>query len=169
MAPLMTVLVGREDLKNKECPIDETPVRGTGVFMRIIKLSESFYNKYKELPEILHKESRPYYCLELRIDKTIYAIPLRHNISHQYAFHTLGKAGIDFSKAVIINDAKYVSPESPRIDSREWRVLNSNEDQIIKGFLQYLRLYRKAVKKTGIPKYDLIRKYSTLQYFEISE
>ena len=68
--------------------------------MRLIYLSEKFYEKYGNYPEILKNDSRPYTCLEIKIDGKTYAIPLRHHITHKYAFLTIGNQGLDYTKAV---------------------------------------------------------------------
>lgn len=133
--------------------------------MRIIQLSKQFYERYENCPEILRKPSRPYFCLELHVENTVYAIPLRHHIMHQYSFMTVGTSGLDYTKAVIINDETMISSKHVRIDTAEWRMLISKEDVILSGFTKYLRLFRKALKKKGIPKYERIVKYSALQYF----
>ena len=144
-----------------------------GVFLwrvlqvRIVKLSRKYADTYGKLPETMHKSERPYYCLEIKVESRTFAIPLRHHIRHKYCFHTLGEAGIDYSKAIPILDASMVSDEPARIDTAEWNILRKNEDEIFIGFNKYLRLYRKAVSMKHIPRYKSIVSMSALQYFEI--
>lgn len=135
--------------------------------MRIIKLSEKFYSIYKGKSEIMDKKSRPYCCLELKVEGRTYAIPFRHHIKHQHCFHTVGESGIDYTKAVVVLDSSMISSGSARVDTAEWRLINRNEDSIFIGFNKYLRLYRKAVRLRNIPKYNRIVSMSALQYFEI--
>ena len=134
--------------------------------MKIIKLSKLFYETYKDCPEIMKKPDRPYYCLEVVVSGITYAIPFRHHIKHQYSFLTIGNAGIDYTKAVVLSDDSMVSSEPARIETKEWRIINCNEDKIFAGFSKYLRLYKKAQKHSNVPKYSKIIQYSTLQYFD---
>ena len=135
--------------------------------MKIIKLSESFYEEYSGCSEIMRKHDRPYYCLELKVDSITYAIPFRHHIQHQYSFLTINNAGLDYSKAVVLASKEMISDAPVRIDTAEWRLINGHEDDILFGFVKYLRLYRKALKNRNIPKYQRIIEYSALKYFDI--
>lgn len=72
--------------------------------MRLIYLSQAFYDRYGDCPEILKKRTRPYACLTIRIEEMTVAIPFRHHIAHKYAFRTYGDCGLDYTKAVVIAD-----------------------------------------------------------------
>ena len=85
--------------------------------MQLKILSEKFYDEYKNFNEILKKENRPYACLTIELDGLLFAIPFRHHIRHPYAFHTLGEAGLDYTKAVIITDSIFLSNDKPYIES----------------------------------------------------
>lgn len=135
--------------------------------MKIVKLSESFYKKYSGCHEIMKKEDRPYYCLQVRIRETTFAIPFRHHIKHQHAFITIAEAGLDYTKAVVIADESMISPDPVRIETAEWNFLKGHEDHVYAGFLKYLRLYQKALRNQGVPKYQKIIQYSALQYFDL--
>ena len=87
--------------------------------MKLVILSDRFYEKYNNCPELLEKKDRPYYCVALEVDGRTFAIPLRHHIKHPFCFHTVGNAGLDFSKAVTITDPSYIADGIPWIDSRE--------------------------------------------------
>ncbi len=134
--------------------------------MKIKMLSKEFYIKYADKKEILQKENRPYLCLTIEIDSIIYAIPFRHNISHKHCFLTLGNAGLDYSKAVIISDKSYLSDENVSIENKEFAIVKKNEKYIKRTFLKYIRFYKKALLRKDIERnYKTIR-YSSLQYFE---
>ena len=72
----------------------------------IKKLTDVFYERYSKYPEILQKKDRPYFCLVVKVDSVVYAIPLRHHITHKRSFITIGTCGLDFSKTVIIGDKR---------------------------------------------------------------
>jgi len=132
--------------------------------MRIYKLSNQFYEKYGDNEEILQKNNRPYYCLTINIDNTLYAIPFRHNISHRYSFITIDKGGLDFSKAVVISNNSYLGSIA-QIDSSEFNIVKRNEGRIKIEFKKYIRLLNKAIKNPSIPRHENILKYSALKYF----
>lgn len=129
-------------------------------------LSENFYSTYANCTELLKKENRPYACLTLEVDGLLFAIPFRHHIRHPYAFHTIGEAGIDFTKAVVISNPDYLSADAPTIDSKEFAILKRNENKIRYDFSKYIRQYKRAMKHRDNPRNASILKYSSLQYFE---
>ena len=135
--------------------------------MKLVILSSSFYDKYKDKHEILHKDSRPYVCLTLRVEDQTFAIPLRHHINHPFAFRTVGEAGLDYTKTVLIESEAYISADTPRIDTVEWNIIKRNEEKILYEFRKYLRKYKRAQAHPDNPRSDYIVKYSSLQYFEL--
>ena len=135
--------------------------------MKLIILSDVFYSNYGNYPEVLKKTDRPYYCISLRIEGHQFAIPLRHHINHAYAFKTIGEAGLDYTKAVLIDNEAFVSDENPTIDTREWRIIRSNADAIYKGFHKYYRQFIRALSKPNNPRSIRLIKYSALQYFKL--
>ena len=78
--------------------------------MRYIFLTEQFYTDYAHCTEIEQKQSRPYAQLLLEINKITFAVPLRSNIHHKYVLWSDkdNRCGLDFSKAVVIIDMKYI-------------------------------------------------------------
>ena len=133
--------------------------------MRLIYLSEKFYAKYGAYPEMLKKETRPYACLAVLIDGMTFAIPFRHHINHSYAFITKGAQGLDFSKAVVIEDEEYISPVTPWIETSDFNAIKGRETRIVNGMKKYYRLYLKAMDNRDNPHYANIVDYSTLKYF----
>lgn len=136
-------------------------------------LSDAFYKKYNKTryPEIENKENRPYMVMLVKLDENTFAIPFRTNIRHKncYKFHetsrsTISATGLDFSKAVIVNNPEYIG-ESANIDDKEYVELNDRYVFIIKKFITYVNGYKKyasgQVSEYQAQKY----KYTTLQYF----
>ncbi|MBR0380862.1 MAG: hypothetical protein IJH71_00280 [Eubacterium sp.] len=134
--------------------------------MKLIILSEKFYKIYGSKKEILKKENRPYICLSVQIDQKTFAIPIRHNIGHPFCFSTLKPAGLDYTKAVVIEDQSYISPDKPWIDSKEWNIIKKNENKIFYQFRKYVRQYKRALKHPDNPRSKALLKYSSLQYFD---
>ncbi len=133
--------------------------------MKLITLSPYFYNKYRNCSEILIKPTRPYACLAVRIDGVLFAIPFRHHIAHKWAFITYGDAGLDYSKAVVVADERFIGNMKPQIEQREFEALKGKEPLITNGMRKYLAAYRKAVTYPDNRHYNAIRSCSSLQYF----
>lgn len=134
--------------------------------MKLRILSESFYNTYADCKELLKKANRPYACLTIELGGLLFAIPFRHHIRHPYAFHTIGDAGLDYSKAVIISNPSYLSSDSPTIESKEFAIIKREENKIRYEFSKYVRQYKRAMKHRDNPRSANILKFSALQYFE---
>ena len=134
--------------------------------MKLKILSKKFYSTYSDCKEILKKSERPYACLTIEVNSTLFAIQFRHHIRHKYAFFTIGEAGLDYTKAVVISDPSHLAPDEPTIESKEFAIIKKEEQQIIYGFKKYVNQYRKAMKHRDIPRNANILKYSALQYFE---
>ena len=134
--------------------------------MQLKILSEKFYNTYSEYSEILKKANRPYACLTVELNGLLFAIPFRHHINHRYAFHTLGDAGLDYTKTVIITDPRFISDDKPSIENKEFAIIKREEQKIRYGLIQYINQYKRAMKHRDNPRSKNIIKYSTLKYFE---
>ena len=140
---------------------------------RLNYLSQLFYEVYNsaEYPEIEHKETRPYMVLLVRIEDNTFAIPFRTNISHNncYKFKhstrpTEAVTGLDYTKAVIINDELYIG-ESARINDKEYIELNDNYKFIVKQFSKFLADYI-AFANGKNNYYNLMKfRFTTLKYF----
>ena len=136
-------------------------------------LSNEFYNDYPacDFPEIEHKVARPYMVLLIKIENNTYAIPFRTNIRHRYCYkfkhsnrESQSVTGLDYTKAVIVNDSKYIGGKA-NIDNKEFVELNNKYYFIISQFKKYVIGYTEYT--TGkLNKYEQ-RKYrfSTLKYF----
>ena len=134
--------------------------------MKIVLLSDSFYADYADCREILHKTNRPYMCLLIRLYGKKFAIPVRHHIRHNYSFHTIGEAGLDYSKAIVVEKDDYILSKEVFIESREWAIIKRNENQIRYEFEKFLRQYKRALGHPENKRSQNILKYSALKYFE---
>jgi len=136
-------------------------------------LSEKFFGKYipSLFSEIENKKNRPYYVMILDINGNKFALPFRTNIRHDfcYKFSSSGRptesiTGIDFTKAVIVNDPEYIG-EPARIDDTEYNILLIDRHIVNKDFRAYLNGYIRFVKNNrsvrNFPQY----RYTSLKYF----
>lgn len=136
-------------------------------------LSENFYDTYNAdvYPEIEHKTQRPYIVLLIQIDDNTFALPLRTHIKHSscYKFQYSSRptdsiTGIDFSKAVIVNNASYIG-DIAEMDNKEYVELNDRIAFIISKFRTYLKGYYTFIAGKAPQQQAKKYKYTTLQYF----
>lgn len=136
-------------------------------------LSAEFYSRYNsaDYPEIENKSSRPYMVMLIQIEHNTFAIPFRTNVKHNncYKFENSSRpthsiTGLDYSKAVIVNDSKYIGAAA-RINDREYTELDTNYHIITKQFTSFVKNYIKyrngKLNEYQVKKY----KYTTLKYF----
>lgn len=133
--------------------------------MNLVLLSPAFYSAYAGCPEILTKPARPYVCLAVTIDGVRFAIPIRHHIPHQWAFFTIDRRGLDYTKAVVLSRPEYIGSTGAWIEQAEFDLLKKKERMIINGMRHYLQAYKKALRYPDNPHYENIRSRSALQYF----
>ena len=136
-------------------------------------LSEEFYKKYNssDYPEIEHKRKRPYLVMLVTIDDNTFAIPFRTNIRHNncYKFqntsrNTVAATGLDFTKAVIVNDNSYIGAAAT-IDDKEYVELNDRYLFIINKFRTYVNGYKKYAEGKMYQHQKNKYQYTSLQYF----
>ena len=137
--------------------------------VRYIFLTQQFYVDYANCVEIEQKQTRPYVQVHVTINDINFALPLRSNIKHKHAFWTdkTNRCGIDFSKAVVIEDAKYIDNSIiPYIRPQEFRALLGKEYAVKQGLISYIERYKSAKINPNKHEKRILLKYSTLQYFE---
>lgn len=133
--------------------------------MNLILLSPAFYSAYAGCSEILKKPARPYACLAVTIDGVRFAIPIRHHIPHRWAFFTIDRRGLDYTKAVVLSRPEYIGGTGAWIEQAEFDLIKGKETVIVNGMRQYLQVYKKALRYPDNPHYENIRSNSALQYF----
>lgn len=139
------------------------------------KLSAQFYTDHPEglFPEFEHKPSRPYVVLLVKIGENRFALPFRTNIRHNYCykFSNTGRitdsvTGIDFTKAVIVNNQEYIGIETD-IDDKEYIELSRKYYFIIDKFKKYLEGYTNYIKNGGNEFTARKYQFSTLKYYHM--
>ena len=137
------------------------------------KLSAEFYLNYPtdKFPEIEQKQDRPYVVLLIQIENNTFALPFRTHIKHNfcYKFSNSGRetdsaTGIDFTKAVIVNNPDFIGEETS-IDDKEYLELSKKYFFIIKKFKNFLSGYVNFVQKGATPFDAKKYQFSTLKYF----
>ena len=134
--------------------------------MNFFLLENNFYKDYSTCREILKKTNRPYAVFLIKLNNLTFAVPVRSHITHKYSIKTIGNKGLDFSKAVVINDRqKYISKKYAYIDNREYQIIMEQKWKITKKMEDYIKKYKKALKDTSIPANKILCNSSCLQYF----
>lgn len=85
-------------------------------------MTNEFFEDYSHLVEILKKSGRPYSMVKIAYNGYDFAIPFRSNIDHPNALLTdaNSRCGLDYSKAILIPDSKYISTSQPIIRQNEF-------------------------------------------------
>ena len=136
-------------------------------------LSSEFYEKYNNsiYPEIENKDKRPYMVILIELNNNTFAIPFRTNVPHNncYKFKnstrpTNSVTGLDYTKAVIVNERKYIGADA-RINDKEYIELSNNYQFIIKKFGKFVSDYIEFAN--GKKSYYAFKKFkfTTLKYF----
>ncbi len=133
--------------------------------MEFYLLTKEFYKDYANCKEILKKKNRPYTIYLLELNNLTFAIPMRHNISHNYSIKTFDNQGLDFTKAVVILKGEYVGKDEVHIDKEEYKVLYSKAYLIKTKLEAYIKTYKKAYIRRDIQRNKKLCEMSTLQYF----
>ena len=138
-----------------------------GLDMEFRFLTEQFYKDYCNCGEMEKKKLRPYAVLCIvNYRGLIFAIPIRHNIKHNYAVKTVNNQGLDLSKAVVIKNDKYIdNTKVAVINSIEYKILLSKEHFIEQKLKKYIKEYKKGLKNLSDSKYRNLCEKSCLQYF----
>jgi protein AbiQ len=138
--------------------------------MTYVFLSAQFYAEYDKCTQIEQKANRPYIQVYIKLNGLQFAIPLRSGITHKDHVLWTNKekgCGLDFSKAVIVLDEKYINKEiRPHIRQDEFDSLRGKEYIIKQNMLKHIKEYKKAKARPDIKRNAYLCAFSTMQYFE---
>ncbi len=108
----------------------------------------------------------------IEIDGNRFALPFRTSIRHNYCFkfrnsgrRTEAQTGIDFTKAVVITDEKYIG-EKATIDNEEFAELKKRFYFVIAKFRRYLADFLRYCDEGGDELATRRFRFTTLKYFE---
>ena len=133
--------------------------------MQLKKLDNSFYHDNTHLNEALDNHNgnwaqgkvRGYGVVIIELKGLSFAIPLRSNIRHNFAYitvksteHGIVGKGLDFTKALLIENEKYVSKIPFKISASEHKKLSDKEFFITEKFEKYVLKYASAVSKSDL-------------------
>lgn len=145
---------------------------------QILRLTDDFYKAYPNPPyvELLKKKLRAYNCILFQTHYGYFiCVPYRTEITHKYAYlfkksarSVMHKSGLDYTKIVIIEDAKYIDAHDALIDKDEYNETMVNLEKIKKEALAFVEDYVFHIKGEKVlhPK-EFTRRYSfsPLKYF----
>jgi len=146
-----------------------------GGFVFISKAYFSERQKFVEMLDVnnLEKQSTRFYLyINIEINGNSFYIPLRKhvdirmgNIGYAVPSSTKPFAGLDFRKALIVNDKTYIeAPQHVNVASSQMKNILNNMPKIEKLFNQYVNGYCKAARKKRAT-LDRLYKFSTLHNF----
>src|SRR5690606_4630419 len=122
---------------------------------------------YKHCVEILKDEDRQYLHIVTTYKGNTYLIPFRSEMNHNYGFKfsRTDSKGLDYSKAVIINDLpKYVVASQKNIPQYQHDLIVRNEAMIKRKFFRYVDDYCKAVQQQDANVLRRIGRFTASQY-----
>ncbi|MED1108072.1 type III toxin-antitoxin system TenpIN family toxin [Bacillus paramycoides] len=148
--------------------------------IKLHQLTQDFYSEHGHLVEVADKKKdgtfsdkgRGYGVLMLKVKGYKFAIPLRSKMKHKENFTTKIytengaklRKGLDYSKAVIITDERFVSTAVFKIEQDEFLKIAKAEIRIIQSFEKYVERYVTAYNAGDS---NILRKYqySTLKNY----
>ena len=141
-------------------------VNASSDYFPLRQLTDKFYEENTHLQRILDKEKgqdlfvnkgRGYGVVVLEIYGVKFGIPLRSNMTHKYCFATKTwrdevegrtyRKGLDYTKAVILNDDDYIKERTFKIPAKEFDKINDEQERIHSQFEKFVKNYIKAVKR----------------------
>lgn len=139
--------------------------------LNFVFLTQDFFSAYSHCHEIEKKVDRPHVQITIKVNGTLFCIPMRSSIKHKHAIFTdkANGCGLDLSKAVVITDPnKYIDHgRIPYIRPNEFKVLKTiSEYEVRRKLLAYIAEYKNAKRRPEIARNRTLIQCSTLQYFE---
>lgn len=137
--------------------------------MRIVKLSDTFFEENSHLLEVMDKtdkgwelkKKRGYGIVIIHYNQLTFGIPLRSHLMHKSGFKTSENKGLDYTKAELLNKAQYITNISFIIPNNEYLKIQEKSFHIRHQFEKYIQKYIKGKMRGDI---NIINqyKYSTL-------
>ena len=146
---------------------------------QVLKLTAEFYADYPNPPytEIEEKDQRRYNCLLIQTHYDYFiCVPFRSHVKHKNCFKfkksarsRIGQSALDYSKAVIIKDTKYLDSKQGSVDSDEYKEMVQNMNRIVAEAMKYVEDYvayhSNTEKYISEEEYKRRYQFTALQYF----
>ena len=148
--------------------------------VKIIFISQSYFEDNAGFAEMLNtgdvckQSSRLYLAINTKFNCNSFYVPLRKSINldmgrigYYVPSSTRPEAGLDYRKALIVNDSRYVgSSASVAISSSQMTKITNDLPIIENSFIGYVKGYIKSFHKKR-EKIDRLYKFSTLHNFHV--
>lgn len=145
---------------------------------QILRLTDDFFNTYPNPPyvEILKKRKRAYNCILFQTHYGYFiCVPYRTEITHAYSYRfkrsarsKMHKSGLDYTKTVIISNARFIDSKEALVDKDEYKETMRNLNRIKEEALQFVEDYvahMKGIKFLSPEEFRRRYTYSPLKYF----
>jgi protein AbiQ len=113
--------------------------------MKYRRLTDDAYKKIVLLEETLEKRERGYGIVEIVVNDLTFAVPFRSNMTHKHGFRTVFHNGqwngLDYSKAVIIEESDLEKEAFKFRRNDEYTKVKNNKEKINKNFKKYVNGY----------------------------
>lgn len=136
-----------------------------------VHIQPIFFTDYPNLIEIMTNIDREYLHIVAIYKEKTFVIPFRSNITHKYSYRFKpndpnNKKGIDYSKALIIEDlSKYTYKSQKNIPQYQHDLIKRDSEIIVRRFMKYVDDYCKNAGKTESSYFRRVGKYSSLQNY----
>jgi len=135
-----------------------------------VHIDPSYFQDNSSLIEVMKDDNRQYLHIVTKYKDNTFLIPFRSHIKHKYCYHFYIEAGsndgLDFSKALIINDLqKYTHTSLLPIPDKQHKVIKRNYDTIIRKFHRYVDNYCKNTAEGDSEYFEHVGSRSTLQNY----
>jgi len=146
-------------------------------------IKESYFIDHQDYIKMLDagntnkQTKRTHLCVQVNANNNIFYIPLRNNlgaevrkygrIGHSVPSLKRAAAGLDYRYALIINDSKYLEPQTTiKIPTAQMNKITAEYTKIQQEFEVYLNGFIKAAKKGRVEKEPLYRESSLINYYK---
>lgn len=142
---------------------------------------DQYYEDHPDLIKILDvgdkskHNIRTHLCLNIEINKNSILVPLRKNLGN--ALRPFGKigypvpskskpnAGLDYRYTMIISDKKYIRIDTPKIPSKQLKIIENNYETIKREVIEYINSFIGKAKKGRIDRTARFRESSLINYY----
>jgi len=136
-----------------------------------LHINPIYFTDHPKLIEIMNDDNRQYLHIIAQYRDNTFLIPFRSNMTHKFGYRFMphdpkSKKGLDFSKALIINDLpKYTLESQKNIPQYQHNKIKQHSTVILRKFHNYVDEYIKYTAKEDPNFKRRIGRMSSLQNF----